>query len=139
MDNYQTLNILMVDDDTVDVKVFERALKKDRISNPFFKACDGEAAMELLNSGEIQPPLIIFLDINMPRMNGFEFLSALRQNETFKDAKVFMMTTSSADSDRRAAEGHDVTGYMVKSEMGQNFKKATDLLDDFWKVIQIPV
>ena len=139
MQHYETVNILMVDDDTVDIKLFQRALKARRISNPLFFAGDGQEALELLNSGQISKPLIIILDINMPRMNGIEFLSKLRQHKTFKDSIVFVMTTSDAESDRDDAYSHHIAGYIVKSDLGENFLKAVDMLDIYQNTIQLPV
>lgn len=138
MQNYDTVNILMVEDDSLDVQVFKRSLSKHKIANPLFVAKDGQDALEKLQTKEISKPLIIILDLNMPRMNGIEFLAALREDEDYKDSIVFVMTTSDADADKIEAYNYNVAGYMVKSELGQNFLNAIDMLDRYWKTIQLP-
>lgn len=138
MQNYNTVNILMVEDDSLDVQVFKRSLSKHKIANPLFVAKDGQDALEKLQTKEISKPLIIILDLNMPRMNGIEFLAALRKDEDYKDSIVFVMTTSDADADKVEAYNYNVAGYMVKSELGQNFLNAIDMLDRYWKTIQLP-
>lgn len=139
MENYQTVSILMVDDDNVDVKTFKRSLAKHRIGNPLHVACDGVEALELLQSGHINKPLLIILDLNMPRMSGIEFLAELRQDAKYRDSVVFVMTTSDADADKVEAYNFNVAGYMVKSDIGDNFLPAIDLIDQYWKTIQLPV
>jgi CheY-like chemotaxis protein len=139
MNNYETVNLLMVDDDSVDVKMFERSLKQHRITNPLHVACDGEEAMEMLKNNQIPKPLIIILDLNMPRMNGIEFLQELRCNSGYQETVVFVMTTSNAEADKVEAYNFNVAGYMVKSELGDNFLHAIDLIDRYWKTIQLPV
>ena len=139
MNNYETVNLLMVDDDSVDVKMFERSLKQHRITNPLHVACDGEEAMEMLKNNQIPKPLIIILDLNMPRMNGIEFLQELRCNSGYQETVVFVMTTSNAEADKVEAYNFNVAGYMVKSELGDNFLNAIDLIDRYWKTIQLPM
>lgn len=138
MQDYKTVNILMVDDDAIDVKTFKRSLAASRISNPLHTACDGVEALELLKSGLVDKPLLIILDLNMPRMNGIEFLKELRQDPKYRDSVVFVMTTSDADEDKVEAYNFNVAGYMVKSEIGNSFLPAVDLIDQFWKTIQLP-
>ena len=74
----KTVSLLIVDDDDIDAMALKRALHKLKLLNPLYRARDGIEAMELLRSGQLPKPYIILLDINMPRMNGLEFLEALR-------------------------------------------------------------
>src|SRR5690606_16064105 len=75
------LNILLVEDDEVDVMNVRRAFTTNNIVNPLYVASNGEEALEMLRSGEV-PRLrrIVLLDLNMPRMNGIEFLQELRKD-----------------------------------------------------------
>ena len=139
MKNYQTVSILMVDDDSIDVEMFRRSLERHKITNPLYLAQDGEEALSMLKDEAVPKPLIIVLDLNMPRMDGIEFLQALRQDEQYQDSVVFVMTTSNADSDKVEAYNFNVAGYMVKSELGENFLDAVNLIDRYWKTIQLPV
>jgi CheY-like chemotaxis protein len=73
------LNILLVDDDELDVMNVQRAFRKNNIRNPLFVAHDGVEALERLRDGTVPGERrLVLLDLNMPRMNGIEFLRELR-------------------------------------------------------------
>src|ERR1041385_9174426 len=97
--------ILLVEDDELDVISFERTLKKLDIECDLHVAHNGKEAMSLLNDESLAiVPDVIILDINMPKMNGLEFLKTLRSEKRFRDLKVFIMTTSSESSDRSISQ-----------------------------------
>ena len=111
----QPLNILLVEDDKVDVMNVKRAFEKNHITNPLFVAGDGLEALEKLRNGEVpQGRRLVLLDLNMPKMNGIEFLTALRKKEEWKDLKVFIVTTSDERVDRDATRKLGISGYIVK-------------------------
>ena len=83
-------------------------------------------------------PLIIILDLNMPRMDGHEFLTELRKDPDHCDSVVFVLTTSQADEDRAASYDKNVAGFIVKSDVGEGFLKVTTLLDSYWRVVLLP-
>jgi len=83
-------------------------------------------------------PHLILLDLNMPRMNGIEFLEAIRADQDLRSAVVFMITTSKADEDRMRAYGHNVAGYIVKRDPANTFMEAVALLEHYWKVVEFP-
>lgn len=93
-----TVNLLLVEDDEVDVQGLKRAFAKSRIGNPITVARDGIEALEILRGengqAKLAKPHLILLDLNMPRMNGLEFLEAIRADEDLKTSVVFMITTS---------------------------------------------
>lgn len=135
----QPVNILLVDDDDVDVKAVVRALKQLKIANPMVRAKDGIEALEMLRSeDQVPPPYLILLDINMPRMNGIEFLDELRQDSALSSAIVFVLTTSQADEDKMAAYSKHVAGYIVKKQVGDGFMKVMQMLDHYWRVVELP-
>ena len=136
----QPVNILLVDDDDVDVKAVVRALKQLKIANPLVRAKDGIEALEMLRSEDQVPlPYLILLDINMPRMNGIEFLAELRKDSALSSAIVFVLTTSQADEDKMAAYSKHVAGYIVKKQVGDGFMKVMQMLDHYWRVVELPV
>lgn len=92
--------MLLVEDDEVDIMNVQREFKKNSIENPLFIARNGLEALELLRTEKVPFPHIIILDINMPKMNGIEFLKELRADDELKRASVFVMTTSNEDSDK---------------------------------------
>ncbi|WP_034256891.1 response regulator [Adhaeribacter aquaticus] len=112
------VSIMLVEDDYMDVRNVERELKKINVDIPLYTARNGREALAMLRGEgvpQINPlPSVIMLDINMPRMNGLEFLAELRKDPILKDLNVFIMTTSSEDSDRMAAQNLHVSGYIEK-------------------------
>lgn len=114
MDN-KVINILLVEDDKLDVIDMQRTLAKMNILHKTSIARNGEEALEYLNNVDsADRPDVVLLDINMPKMNGIEFLSNIRRNELWKDLKVFIVTTSDERIDREAAKKLGISGYIVK-------------------------
>src|SRR4051794_38866296 len=98
------LNILLVDDDSVDVMNVQRALKKNNILNPVWVATDGLEALAMLRDGTVpKKQRLVLLDLNMPRMNGIEFLRALRSDPELASTAVVVLTTSEDQRDKVAA------------------------------------
>jgi CheY-like chemotaxis protein len=111
----KVINILLVEDDKLDVIDMQRTLDKMNILHKVAVARNGEEAVEYLNNVErSENPDVILLDVNMPKMNGFEFLTYIRGHETWRDLKVFMVTTSDERIDRELAKRLKVSGYIVK-------------------------
>lgn len=133
-----SVNILMVDDDSIDVKMFQRSLLQQQLNHPVYVACNGEEALNVLRAGKIPKPLLIMLDLNMPKMNGIEFLRELRQDRQFHDSVVFVMTTSNADTDKLEAYRFNIAGYMIKSELGDNMLRAVELINCYSKAVRLP-
>jgi CheY-like chemotaxis protein len=113
----KVIQILLVEDDNLDVIDVGRTLDKMAILYKMEVARNGEEAVRILSektaAGSELPDFII-LDINMPKMNGFEFLDALRSRPEWRDLKVFVLTTSSEKEDRQAAKDLGIAGYIVK-------------------------
>ena len=136
--HYKEVSILIVDDDEIDVESFRRTFKKLKIANPVYRARDGVEAFEILRSNNISGPYIILLDINMPRMNGLEFLHQLRDDPLLTSAVVFILTTSVAEEDIFAAYRLHVAGYIPKQEMDSQFMAVVGFLDHYWRVVELP-
>lgn len=114
----QVINILMVEDDTLDVMDAQRTLDRMNILYKMSVAKNGEEAFDILegrnSSNSMSSPDIILVDINMPKMNGIEFLQKLRSDDRWKEKKVFMITTSDEREDREKAKSLGISGYIVK-------------------------
>jgi CheY-like chemotaxis protein len=132
----KTVTILLIEDDEVDVKALRWAFQNLKIANPLLVACDGVQALEMLPT--VPRPYLIITDINMPRMNGIEFLRKLRQSEEFRDSIVFVLTTSNDEQDKIDAYDLNVAGYMLKSDMGTSFTRAIGMIENYWKVVEFP-
>lgn len=125
-------NILLIEDDELDTISVERSLKKLEIKYLLHTAYNGlEALQKLRNTENPLVPDVILLDINMPKMNGIEFLKILRTDENLKDLKVFIMTTSSESSDRITAEKLGISGYIIKPLNYTDNTKRPDSMDAF--------
>jgi CheY-like chemotaxis protein len=113
----KVINILLIEDDTVDVMDARRTLDKMGVLYKMQVSKNGEEAWEYLENveqGSGLPPDIILLDLNMPKMNGLEFLQALRKSSRWGDMKVFVITTSEEKEDRDKTNKLGVSGYIVK-------------------------
>ena len=138
------LNILLVEDDSVDVMNVQRAFVKNNITNPLHIAFNGVEALNMLRGSNGKPklnpsPRIILLDINMPKMNGLEFLRALRNDEDLKSVSVFVMTTSNDDQDKIEAYNLNVAGYILKPLSFEKFVNAVAVLNSYWKLCEQPM
>lgn len=137
----EPFKVLLVDDDDVDAEMVVRGFRNHEIANPITVAENGIEALEILRGNGQAPfskPFVILLDLNMPGMNGFEFLENLRADPALRDSIVFVLTTSKAATDRSQSYQMNVAGYMVKSEVAPSFKKAVDLLDCYWSTVTLP-
>src|SRR3954451_7907248 len=91
----RVLNTLLVEDDKVDVMNVRRAFEKNRIANPLFVAGNGREGLEMLRSNRVpMERRIVLLDLNMPKMNGLEFLRELRADAQLQSTPVIVLTTS---------------------------------------------
>ena len=86
----------------------------------------------------ISSPYLILLDLNLPKMNGFEFLEHLRRDDKLKHSIVFVLTTSDRETDKWAAYKHNIAGYVVKAKAGKNFINVTKLLETYWRTVEFP-
>jgi CheY-like chemotaxis protein len=138
----RTAHLLHVEDDDLCLMGLERAFKAAKIANPIHFALDGIEALEMLRGtngrARLPRPFIVLLDLNMPRMDGIEFLKEVRKDEELKKSIVFIMTTSNADEDKVAAYNLGVAGYILKSNPANAFLEATALLDTYWRVVEFP-
>ena len=137
--NEKQLNILLVEDDDIDVMTVQRAFRKNNISNPLKVAGNGQEALEMLRGGEIPPfNRIILLDINMPRMDGIEFLRELRADPELRSTTVVVLTTSNEDRDRVQAYELNVAGYLLKPVTFVNFVEIMAMLNKYWTLMEFP-
>jgi CheY-like chemotaxis protein len=134
-----SLNILLVEDDEVDVMNVKRAFAKNHIMNPLFVARNGLEGLEMLRSGEVpRDRRMVLLDLNMPRMNGIEFLEQVRADPELKATTVVVLTTSSNDRDKVGAFNLNVAGYLVKPVTFADFAELMVALNKYWSLVEMP-
>ncbi|HWU02243.1 MAG TPA: response regulator [Novosphingobium sp.] len=136
-----SIDLLVVDDDDITVEMVERFQGKARSNFRVIPASDGREALDILegrSQKQVQRPFIVLLDLNMPRMNGFEFLKLVREESDWGDAVVFVLSTSDSEQDLQQAYRRNVAGYMIKSGGSQKFGQLLDLLDDYASSVRLP-
>ncbi len=137
--NNEQVNILLVEDDEVDVMTVKRAFRQNHITNPLFVASDGAEALEQLRGNELpKGRRIVLLDLNMPRMNGIEFLQELRSDKELAATPVVVLTTSNDDQDKVKAYNLNVAGYLVKPVTFTNFCELMVALNKYWSLVELP-
>jgi CheY-like chemotaxis protein len=138
----RTVNVLLVDDDDGDAKSVQRAFRSARLVNPIVRAIDGVEALDILRGingkTKLTAPYLLLVDLNMPRMNGIELVEALRRDRELRSGIVFMLTTSSRDEDKLAAYDLNVAGYIVKQRAGQDFQRLIDMMQGYWRIVELP-
>lgn len=129
--------ILLVEDDKVDQMTVKRCLKENKSTHPLKVCNNGEEALEYLNNPESEIPGFIFLDLNMPRMNGIEFLKVAKADEKFRKIPVIVLTTSKEDQDRMETFNLSVAGYMIKPVDYSHFVDTIKTVQDYWGKSQL--
>lgn len=136
------VSILLVEDDELDVRAVKRAFRELKIANALYEARDGLEALDMLRGEHghtpLPHPLIILLDLNMPRMGGIEFLDEIRQDSALRASVVFVMTTSAAEEDRFKAYDRNVAGYVLKHDPGRSFLDAVAMIEHYWHIVALP-
>ncbi len=137
------VNFLLVENDTLDVRMVQRAMQRKKITNPLTIAANGLEALACLRGDDGQQrlprPYLILLDLNMPRMNGLKFLEAIRADDELSDSIVFVLTSSDSDRDITAAYAHQIAGYITKQDIGNDFMSCMDLLAQYCSTIRFPL
>lgn len=140
---HQLPEVLIVDDDDVDIMAVRRALGKLDDVPRTHVAHDGAEALEMLRQNNKNPdgvtwPCLVLLDINMPRMNGFDFLEAVRADENLHNLVVFMLSTSDSPRDKARAYGYNVAGYINKARPDGKFSASMSMLGQYCSVVDLP-
>jgi CheY-like chemotaxis protein len=130
--------ILLVEDDEVDRITVQRALREIRVTNQLQIAGNGEEALEILKDANRERPGIILLDLNMPRMNGVEFLRVIKSDDELKRIPVIVLTSSREEQDRVESFNLSVAGYMIKPVDYRQFVEVVRAIDLYWTLSELP-
>ena len=140
--NGRPLTILLVEDDDGDAKAVQRAFRKGTFPYQILRAVDGIEALEMLkgtNGKEQAPsPLLLLVDLNLPRMNGLQLVQALRADEDLRHSIAFILSTSKREEDKTAAYDLNVAGYIVKETAGYDLLSLVDLVDSYRRIVELP-
>ncbi|MFZ4728688.1 MAG: response regulator [Pseudanabaena sp.] len=130
--------ILLVEDDFLDIMTLKRGLRDIKADNPLHVRNDGESALDFLRDPNNLVPALILLDLNMPRMNGLEFLKILKSDPDWCKIPVVVLTTSQEEQDRLASFELSAAGYIVKPLEYPAFVEKLQILYQYWRLSEIP-
>ena len=130
--------IMLVEDDDIDVMTVKRAFKDLNVTNSLVHSVNGEEALEYLQGESNEMPCVILLDLNMPKMNGTEFLGVVKADEILKRIPVIVLTTSTEECDITESFKHSVGGYIVKPVDYKKFVEAIRTLNLYWTLSELP-
>lgn len=137
------VHVLLIEDDDVDAEAILRAFAHFEIPNPVTLVRNGYEALDVLRgengAQKLPSPYVILLDLNMPRMNGLEFLTKLRQDPMLAKSVVFVLTTSNHHDDIVAAYDSHVAGYMLKTRLDNQFTDLMLMMKHYWQIVELPV
>jgi CheY-like chemotaxis protein len=131
--------ILLIEDDRVDAMTLKRALNDQKVVNPLVQVTNGEEALEYLRNDDNQKPSLILLDLNMPKMNGVEFLKIVKADETLRNIPIVVLTTSTEERDIAESFKQGAAGYMVKSVDYKKFVETITAIDVYWSLSELPI
>ena len=130
--------ILLVEDDQVDTMTVIRALKEINVTNRLVHVENGEEAISYLRDPESEKPCIILLDLNMPIMNGIEFLHVVKHDDYLRRIPVVVLTTSEEQQDKVNSFNMGVAGYMAKPVDYRQFVEVMRSIDAYWTISEMP-
>ena len=111
----------------------KRVFKKIKVRNSLHVCGNGEEALQWLEENKKNKPGLILLDLNMPRMNGLEFLKIIKGNEDLKIIPLVVLTTSSDPTDRQESFNSSIAGYMLKSIDRKEYLQTIGFIRDYWE------
>lgn len=134
--------ILVAEDEKDDVLLLERAFRKAKIANPFVTVQNGEEAVAYLSGrgrfadrGKYPLPILLLLDLKMPRLNGFELISWVRQESSVRGLPLIVLTSSKQNPDITRAYELGASTYLVKPVQFSGLVEMLGHLHNFWLVL----
>jgi CheY-like chemotaxis protein len=130
--------VLLVEDDNIDAMTVKRAFKDLNVTNQLVITVNGQEALDYLRTKNNRKPCVILLDLNMPKMNGIEFLKITKADEALKKIPVVVLTTSEEEQDIVESFNLSVAGYMVKAVNYKKFVEAIRTINLYWTLSELP-
>ncbi|MBN2137738.1 MAG: response regulator [Sedimentisphaerales bacterium] len=130
--------ILLVEDDNIDFITVKRALNDLKVTNDLIRVINGEEALDYLRNETNRRPCIILLDLNMPKMNGIEFLKEAKADDELRMIPVIVLTTSQEQRDIVESFKLSVAGYMLKAGDYSEFTEIIRMIDLYWTLSETP-
>jgi CheY-like chemotaxis protein len=133
----QMVKCLIIDDDRIDAEAVKRLLKKAQIGNPITHVTDAYQALKTLHNWQEDgsyPPILLFLDIRMPRMSGVELMGRLANEPFAPQLNVLVVTTSRLQQDQEALEQYNILGTINKKDLSSSFYNVLEKLGQHFDV-----
>lgn len=127
----KVLNILLIEDDAIEVMKFNRVLSTLNLSHTVVEAHNGEEALAILEGKEFLPD-IMFLDLNMPKISGIEFLRTIKEHEHFKYIPAVILTTSNNRKDILECYKIGIAGYLLKPLKYEDYTSRIKKVVEYW-------
>ncbi|MBO3116403.1 response regulator [Winogradskyella sp. DF17] len=132
----EKLNILLIEDDMIEVMKLNRAISSLHLTHHIVEANNGEEALQILqNKNEL--PDIILLDLNMPKLNGIEFLSILKNDDDLRYIPTVILTTSNNQKDLKECFKIGVSGYVLKPLKYEEYVTKVSKILDYWSINEL--
>lgn len=138
---YTNHPILLVEDNPVDIDLTLRAFKKRNLNNPIQIARNGEEALKYIEKWDAadQTPVVILLDLKMPKVDGLEVLKVLKTHEKYATIPIVVLTTSSDNKDIEKAYKLGANSYIVKPVNFDKFVEVASQIELYWNVLNEPL
>lgn len=130
------MDILLIEDDLIEVMKLKRTVSKLNLKHSIIEAKNGEEALAFLRSGEKLPDIIL-LDLNMPRMNGIEFLAILKADKLLQYLPTIILTTSENRADLLKCYQAGIAGYVIKPLKYEDYEYKLNAVLEYWNVNQL--
>ncbi len=130
------MNILFIEDDTIETMKLHRTVSKLQVKHQITEAKNGEEALRILRSGSKLPDIIL-LDLNMPRMSGLEFLKILKEDESFKYLPTIILTTSENRADLLECYRIGIAGYVIKPLKYEDYEYRLKQVFGYWEINEL--
>lgn len=134
--------LLIVEDNETDIMCLKKALEKSGIGKTIVTASNGEEALAFLRGDSPEQgtriPNLILLDLNMPIMNGFEFLEVVKSDARLKAIPVVVLTSSTSRVDMNDSYNNSVAGYIEKPMDPEEYFNIVRVLDQYWSLNYLP-
>jgi CheY-like chemotaxis protein len=132
----KSLNILLIEDDAIEIMKFNRVLKTIGANHKIIEANNGEEALDILKEKQIIPDIIL-LDLNMPRINGIEFLGILKHDDSLKFIPAIILTTSNNRVDILECYKIGIAGYVLKPLKYEDYVDRIKKTLEYWSINEL--
>lgn len=132
----KSLNILLIEDDMIEVMKLKRATDSLQLNHKITEANNGEEALQLLEKKDSLPDIIL-LDLNMPKINGIEFLKILKADDRLKYIPIIILTTSNNQRDLLECFKIGIAGYVLKPLKYEDYVSKIEKLLAYWSINEL--